>query len=487
MNRLKRKLSIGPVPRKSAGSVPFENNREFAGAGWRVGANDPPSGWGCLMKIITAIILFFFLASSAIGAVVVKDAYGFGGYVHIENYVNNGSGAALVTTPTLPTGASCDSDFLECSSTKTDSCFTSWPLSQPASDSTYTHIGFWFSIDYPDIVTDTSVDFFSFGPDQAANPDVQIRISSTGGGTEHSVHIINANGGVVTTNNDVFTEDTWYWIDVFYQRGDTSKACWLYITEDGDETRDLIGSGTGQDYNNGSGSGTNYGFILDQQHDASAPFVGASKWRFKNLVVEYGISSVPSDGTFRVASCMAVPYKSGTTSDTGSNIDTGDWANVSDSNITTNAGYTTSASGGIDVDDDTSGGIAGPNGQFGSGVTVLGGKWSVRASRTKTGVGSNGLLYGKYDGSTRTTTTVAGCSSGTFCNISAFEDTSGARLPAIDEWFESGVQNSLLVGTCAATESRCWFFTSFPYDEELVSLIDRVPFRALNRATRVGE
>ena len=434
-------------------------------------------------RIKYAIILTLF-SSSAFAAVTVEDAYAFAGLIQIEHPFSAPSSAATLSSGlAVPTGAG-DNVHMVMSAVSGASSYKTYPLSTPDNGITYTHIGVWVAITNPDIVVDTDVLMITFGPNDGNNIDVGLRISSTGGGTEHSIHVVRATGTNSSTDNDLFENDTWYWLELFYLRHDTTGACSFYLTPEGDSSRNLITTISGADFNDGSGAG-GHAVLFTGQIDGSAPFGGQSTFHWKNLIIEYGITSVPSDGQFQMASMMSMAYQSGTTSDDGDNLSGGDWINTIDSSLATRGEMAPGDAGGIVADSATGNGIIGPKDQFGSAAVAIGAKWAM--AFRENGTADNGLFYGNYDGgSYATNSAVTSCAGNCFWSV--FEAAGGSYIPDIDdEWFFIGADNeNLIVGDLWVRELRTYMFSTFPFDAELVSLIDRVPFGASQRAERVG-
>lgn len=436
---------------------------------------------GCLVACLASSICH--------AAITVEDAYAFVANPSFEHtIIAVPTQVTLSSVLTVPTGAGDDEHLVIGSALAGGPGFFSWPQSTPDNGITHTHIGFWIAITNPDIVVDTGVDFFSWGPNDGLNSDIALQISSTGGGTEHVISVLNANGTSVSDNPDLFEDDTWYWLDLYYKRHDSTGFFVFFLTPDGDDTRNFIDSGSSIDFDDGSAAG-GHAFFLDAQHDASHPFGGSSAFHIKNVIIEYGIVNPTTEGTFRVASLMAVPYKVGNVSDDGDNMVGVGYVNIGDNNLATNGQYTSGTGGGIIVDDDTSHGIAGPTGQFGDAVTALGCKWTgvVKKGFSPTG-NFIGIYYGKYDGGFTTATYTFRQTTGAVTYLSRFENAAGARAPDIhDDHVVVGGQNDLLAGNMELQEARGICFSSFPYDESAgVSLIDRVPFGAQQRAERVG-
>lgn len=436
---------------------------------------------------IRSVFCFAMMASSCPAAVTVEAAYAWaGGARNLEYYDGNAPvWATLQSISTVPTGSG-DNEYLNIAAAVGSATWgwRSWPIDTP-NETTYTHIGFWISINNPDLVIITAAEFFRFGP--GGSRDIGLKLSSTGGGTDHVLHILRASGSVVSISQDVFEDDVWYWLDLYYKISDTVGRALLYLTPDGDDTRNLlVATSAAIDFKDGGV--LDHQFRLDSQRGPAVPFGGSSNFRFKNLIIEYGITSTSSEGTFRVASLVSNPYKTGVVSDVGDDIVGGDWDDVSDSVSATHADFETATTGGIVTDDATSPGIIGPKDQFGTGVIVLGAKWAIHAHNTGT-PGLGGVFYGKYDGSSYTTGKRIHSTCGDLCNVSYFEAAGGSYIPDIaDEWFIVGGANDDISARKAlwVREARTFMFTSFPYDEELVLLIDRVPFGATYRTERIG-
>lgn len=436
-----------------------------------------------MKRFLTAIILTLF-SSSAFAAVTVEDAYAFAGLVSIEApFTAPPASVSLSSTVAVPTGAGDDVHLL-INATSGATGYNTWPLSTPDNGVTWVHIAAWVAISNPDLVVDTSVDLITFGPNDGVNIDVGIRITSVGTGTEHSVHILRQTGTISSTDADLFEDDTWYWLELFYKRHDTTGTCSFYLTPAGDDSRNLIRTVSGTDFNDGSGAG-GHAVVMSGQVDASAPFGGSSGFRWKNLIIEYGIATMPTDGQFRVASLISAAYQSGTTSDTGDNLVSGDWIDTIDSLLATKGVLLPSDAGGVVADSATGNGIIGPKDQFGSAAVAIGAKWS--GAFREFGTASTGIFYGNYDGSSYTTNSALFVCVN-ICVLSVFEAAGGSYIPDIDdEWFVIGGDNgNPVIGDFWLRELRTFMFSSFPYDAVAVSLIDRVPFGASQRAERVG-
>ncbi|MCH8148478.1 MAG: hypothetical protein IH987_10865 [Planctomycetes bacterium] len=393
----------------------------------------------------------------------VVDCYSFAGHKDIEHWlVTTPSQTFLATTPSLPAGVG-DPEFLSITARtgKGEVGYNTWPLDTPPSPG-FVHIGAWISIDNPDLVAPTTATFLSFGPNDGDDSDIALRLSSDGTGSNHVLHIVDAEGIDVSSYNDFFTDDTWYWLDLYYRRADAPGGfVLLYITEAGNDIRDLIDAFSGEDFNHGSSSGGHAIQLKGQPSPSNFP----SSFRWKNLIIEYGISNPTTDGgLFRMSSLMSVPYKSGTVSDVGGDLLSGDWDKVGDGLLNTVAQYAAGNKGGIDVDDDTAHGVAGPNGQFGPAVDVIGASWAMMG-RDFGPSGSVGLVYGKYNGSTRTTTDTIFSDCLPFCNASVFLAGGDCLIPDTDEWFVIGGNNDNVAANLDLRELRTFFFTSFPYDE----------------------
>lgn len=437
-----------------------------------------------IKKAMGASVALFvlILATLCQAAVTVEDAYAFAGLIQIEHPDSAPSSAAVLSSVlAVPTGAG-DDVHMVMVATSGASLYNTYAITSPGTTE-YTHIGVWLAIENPDLVVDTDVLMITFGPNDGANIDVGLRISSTGGGTEHSVHIVRATGTNSSTDNDLFEDDVWYWLELFYLRHDTTGACSFYLTPEGDDTRNLIATVSGTDFNDGAGG--DHAIRFTGQIDGSAPFGNSTNFNWKNLIIEYGITSVPSEGQFRMASMMSAAYQSGTTSDDGDNLSGGDWINTIDSSLATRGEMAPGDAGGIVADSATGNGIIGPKDQFGSGAVAIGAKWAM--AFRENGTADNGLFYGNYDGgSYSTNSAITSCTGNCFWSV--FEAADGSYIPDIDdEWFFVGADNeNLIIGDLWVRELRTYMFSSFPYDAELSVGVGRAEFRAQNRARRTN-
>ncbi len=433
----------------------------------------------CLKYVIGFVLSL--MPSLCHAAVTVEDAYAYAELVNLEFECSAPqSNFSLSSTLTVPTGAGDDEHLLVNGSTTVKTSGT-YSITGPDAGTTFTHIGAWLAISNPDIVVDTDVEFFWFGP--SGNRDIGLKLGSDGTGTMHTFSILRASGSSWSNNNDVFEDDTWYWLDIFYKRHDSTGEAYVYLTPEGDDSRNLIDSISSTDFNDGTGGG--HSIVYAAQVDASYPFAGESAFHWKNVIIEYGITSVPSEGQFRVASLMSAAYQSGTTSDTGDNLTSGDWVDTIDSSSATKGVFAPTDGGGIVADSATGNGIIGPKDQFGDAAVALGAKWAGQFRET--GVGGVGIYYGKYDGSTYTAIAdTSGCT-GVFFD-SYFEAAGGTYIPDIaDEWFVVGANNdNFIIGDMWARELRTFMFSSFPYDASLSSGVGRAEFRAQGRAKRTN-
>jgi len=298
---------------------------------------------------------------------------------------------------------------------------------------------------------------------------IKLNITDNGDGTD-LLELIDAAGSTVGSSADVFTMETWYRIDLIFQK-DNSGSAMVWVTEWGEDTGAALIDVSAQDFE--AGGTTPESFFGGQ--GGETPVSGVSVFMSTGIIANSldGEDDLPKhffdiilDGT-QTTGTTPDADETGDTTGTKDTI-TGTWQATLDGSLATGAYYNDSGSatphGGM-VD------CAHPAGSLSNADFVYGASWKFRTLSVPGGGGNMYCLWGWWDGSSTTYHTGTRVNAGTGVDwLNVTVDQSSADCPGVADQFVLGHEwTASSAGTryCRLIEAWAMVAVRYPLRSEI--------------------